>query len=57
MLRQGRVRDTRDSKAVGEPSDGDGEGLQMGKSTLTKAALCSIYFPFCMYFKWMWLSP
>ena len=45
--------DTRDSKRVGEPSDGDGEGLQMGKSTLSKAALCSISFPFRMYFKWM----
>ena len=47
------ARDTRDSKGVGGPSDGDGEGLQMGKSTLSKAALCSIYFPFRMYFKWM----
>ena len=45
--------DTRDSKRVGEPSDGDGEGLRMGKSTLSKAALCSISFPFRMYFKWM----
>ena len=51
------ARDTRDSKGVGEPSDGDGEGLRMGKSTLSKAALCSIYFPFHMYFKWMQLSP
>ena len=30
------ARDTRDSKGVGEPSDGDGEGLRMGKSTLSK---------------------
>jgi hypothetical protein len=28
------AHDTRDSKRVGEPSDGDGEGLQMEKSTL-----------------------
>ena len=47
------ARDMRDSKRVGEPSDGDGEGLRMGKSTLSKAAFCSIYFPFRMYFKWM----
>ena len=47
------ARDTRDNKGVGEPSDGDGEGLRMGKSTLSKAALCSISFPFRMYFKWM----
>ena len=33
------ARDTCDSKRVGAPSDGDGEGLQMGKSTLSKAAL------------------
>ena len=47
------ARDTRGSKRVGEPLDGDGEGLRMGKSTLSKAALCSISFPFRMYFKWM----
>ena len=47
------ARDTCDSKGVGEPSDGDGEGLRMGKRTLSKAAFCSIYFPFRMYFKWM----
>ena len=52
------ARDTRDSKRVGEPLDGDGdangcEWLRMGKSTLPKAALCSISFPFCMSFKWM----
>ena len=45
--------DTHDSKRVGEPSDGDGEGLRMWKSTLSKAALWSISFPFHMYFKWM----
>ena len=33
------ARDTRDSKRVGAHSDGDGEGLRMGKSTLSKAAL------------------
>ena len=46
------ARDTRGSKRVGEPLDGDGEGLRMG-NTLSKAALCSISFPFRMYFKWM----
>ena len=40
------ARDMHDSKRVGEPSDGDGEGLRMGESTLSKAALCSISFPF-----------
>ena len=53
VLRQAHACDTRDSESVGEPSDGDDEGLQMGKSTLSKAALCSISFPFRMYFKWM----
>ena len=33
------AHDTRDSKRVGAHSDGDGEGLRMGKSTLSKAAL------------------
>ena len=33
------ARDTRDSKRVGAPSDGDGEGLRMEKSTSSKAAL------------------
>ena len=47
------ARDTHDSKGVGGASDGDGEGLRMGKSTLSKAALCSIYFPFRMYSRWM----
>ena len=36
---------------VGDPSDGDGEGLRMGKSTLSKVALCSISFPIRMHFK------
>ena len=47
------AHNTRDSKGVGEPSGGDGEGPRMGKSTLSKAALCSISFPVRMYFKWM----
>jgi hypothetical protein len=39
------ARNMHDSKRVGEPSDGDGEGLRMGKSTLSKAALCSNLLP------------
>ena len=47
------ARDTRDSKRVGGALDGDGDGLRMGKSTSSKAALCSISLPFRMSFKWM----
>ena len=32
------MRDTRDSNRAGEPLDGNGEGLRMGNSPLSKAA-------------------